>query len=96
MCRIEKVLRKHRSIFHFFEEVYLFGSSLDDSIYSNDIDLLLIYKKYSQQFEVERKTISLYLEKLLKTDIDLTILSERELVQTKFLERLYSPYKRLK
>jgi predicted nucleotidyltransferase len=100
VSNIENIISRHLDVFHFFNEVYLFGSSLDVSKYSNDIDLLLIYKKYSKQIETERKIISSYLEKLFKTNLDITILSELELEleleQTKFLERLNSPHKRIK
>jgi len=96
MIDIEKLILGHTNIFYFFSEVYLFGSSLNNSQYSNDIDLLLVYKSYSQQIESERKIITSILENLFEKDIDITILSEEELKETKFLERLYSPYKKIK
>lgn len=96
MIDVEKSILGHTNIFHFFDEVYLFGSSLNYSQYSNDIDLLLVYKSYSKQIESERKIITSTLEKLFEKYIDIIILSEEELKETKFLERLHSPYKKLK
>lgn len=95
MMNIEKLISQNKGIFYFFNEVYLFGSSLDRDKYSNDIDLLLVYKKYSRQIKNERKIITSSLEKLFHIHIDILILSEQELKQTKFLERLHSPYKRI-
>ncbi len=96
VSKVQNTILQHLNIFHFFNEVYLFGSSLNNSKYANDIDLLLVYKKYSEQIEHEKKTINSKLENLFRTNIDMTILSEQELEQTKFLERLNYPYKRLK
>ena len=42
MNNILIVVKKHLSLFKSFDEVYLFGSSLKN-IFSNDIDLLLVY-----------------------------------------------------
>jgi len=94
--RIEDILLEHLEIFYFFDEVYLFGSALDNSKYSNDIDLLLIYRKYTKEIKTEKKVISIYLEKIFNRYIDLTILSKAELEQTCFLEKLGSPYKKIR
>ena len=96
MNNIEKIILQHKKIFHFFNEVYLFGSAINDSRYFNDIDLLLIYTKYSHRIMIEKKILSKYLEKLFKINIDITILSKEELNQTKFLDRLNSSYRKIK
>jgi len=95
MLNIKDLILQHQSIFCFFNKVYLFGSSLDNKKYLNDIDLLLVYEKYSEQLVKERKNITSKLEKIFTLHIDLTILSETELKETNFLERLNSPYKRI-
>ena len=46
---ISKHIRQNIYLFSLFENVYLFGSILDDSKFSNDIDLLLIYSSYSNR-----------------------------------------------
>lgn len=85
------------SIFDSFIEVYIFGSTLNvDKKYPNDIDLLLVYQKYSETIQDEKNMISSFLEKLFKLHIDITILSEKELEETKFLKKLGSLYERLK
>jgi len=96
MTDIGNIIFNKKNIFVFFDEVYLFGSSLGNRQHPNDIDLLLVYKKYSTQIQNEKNNIILYLESLLKIPVDITILSEKELKQTNFLERLKTPYKKIK
>ena len=82
--------------FDFFEEVYLFGSSLEKSE-PEDIDLLLVYRGGQDLSEVavaRRKVIDILGLKWEETLIDLTTLSEAELAQTGFLKRIQ--YKRIK
>lgn len=94
MNRIINLLLENINCFEIFSKVYIFGSILKlDNV--NDIDLLLIYKSYSDRVNVEINIISSYLEDLIKIPIDLTVLSENELKETKFLEKL-DIYKRLK
>lgn len=95
MTNIEISMLKLQRMFSFFNEVYLFGSSLNSNKYPNDIDLLLIYEEYSHKVLDEKEKISENLENLFKKHIDLTILSKTELYETKFLERLNTPYRRI-
>lgn len=94
MNRVITLLLENIDYFGIFSKVYIFGSvlKLDDV---NDIDLLLVYKSYSERLNVEINIISSHLEDLIQIPIDLTVLSEKELDETKFLEKL-DIYKRLK
>lgn len=99
MLKMDKVIEKisqNINIFNSFTEVYIFGSSLNNYINSNDIDLLLVYNVYSKEIVDEKNTICSFLEEQFKLPIDLTLLSENELKQTAFLEKIKFKYKRLK
>lgn len=93
MKNIYNKISQNKNIFLFFDEVYLFGSALT-KLSPNDVDLLLIYKLYSPKIEVKKEEISLFLQKLLDIEIDLTILSKNELEQTEFLKNTVS-YKKI-
>jgi len=97
MNKIVGSISENRNIFDFFIKVYIFGSSINNK-HPNDIDLLLIYEDYKDilLLQNEKNDISLFLEKLLKLPVDITMLSERELEETRFLEKLASVYKKLK
>ena len=82
--------------FDLFDEVYLFGSSLDDNKCPNDLDLLLIYSTYSDSVKESVKIISHSMEDLLGVPIDLTVLSMEEKVDTQFLNKLSHRYLKLK
>ena len=96
MTHTKNIILQHIDIFNYFKEVYLFGSSLSEKKYANDIDLLVVYENYSKQVHDEKKNIIFYLEKLLQKPIDITVLSKNELKQINFLENLETPYKRIK
>ena len=82
--------------FDFFDEVYLFGSSLETND-PEDIDLILVYRNGLKLSEVSAArqnvvdTLCLNLEGKL---IDTMTLSEVELVQSGILERIR--HKRIK
>ena len=96
MNKILKALRDRRKdAFGFFEQVYLFGSSLQTDS-PNDIDILLIYdedKSASVKFE-KAKVAKLLENKLGDRSIDFTTLNKSELKQTKFLSKVQ--YKKIK
>lgn len=96
MNKIVSAISKHINMFELFTEVYIFGSVITNSKFPNDIDLLLVYDKYSNKIQYEKDNIYLSLEKLFNLHIDLTILSEEELKQTGFLEKVGFVYERLK
>ncbi len=76
--------------FCFFDEVYLFGSSLEENE-PEDIDLILVYRRGQDLSEVavaRQKVVDALCKRWEGTLIDLTTLSEAELVQTGFLERI--------
>lgn len=72
-------------------EFYQFGSSLEKEDV-NDIDLLLIYKNTERNRQDEilalKKVIKNYLFEQYQTAIDVTVLSENEENEKKFLEQI--------
>jgi len=96
MKRVVDTISQEIGIFDLFTKVYIFGSSLNNHKYSNDIDLLVVYKTYSQEIKNKKDSICSFLEELFLLPIDLTMLSEKELKETKFLEKISPDYERLK
>ncbi|MDD4505369.1 MAG: nucleotidyltransferase domain-containing protein [Sulfurospirillaceae bacterium] len=96
MNKIIYLISTHINIFELFTEVYIFGSVVKNSKFPNDIDLLLVYRSYSEEIEGKKNMIDQFLKSLLQLEIDITVLSEKELEQTNFLEKLDSVYERLK
>ena len=92
---ISKVLIENKQIFQSFTDVYIFGSVIKNNSIPNDIDLLLVYDKYSTEIQSEKDYIYFFLEKILDLSVDLTTLSQEELLETKFLEKIGN-YERLK
>ena len=76
------------SFFKDFEHVYLFGSILKEDSYPHDIDLLLIYPEYNSNIIGDIKLLSFVLEREIALQLDLTVLSREELVDTQFLNRI--------
>ena len=95
MNPITDLLLKNIQIFQFFTGTYIFGSVVKNHHFSNDIDILLIYDQYLNQIQSEKDNICSFLQKVFDLPIDLTILSEQELLETKFLEKI-GTYERLK
>ena len=90
MSRIYEVLICCEEVFKFFEEVYLFGSSLYKDA-PEDIDLVLVYRTGEELRRVsseKQKILDLLSVKFCATLIDLTTLSEDELSKTRFLGRI--------
>ena len=83
-------------LFSFFEEVYLFGSSLEKND-PEDIDLILVYKSgrvLSEVVAAKQNVVDALCLKYEGKLIDATTLSEAELAQSGFLERIR--HKRIK
>jgi predicted nucleotidyltransferase len=93
---ISKHIRQNIYLFSLFENVYLFGSILDDSKFSNDIDLLLIYSSYSNRILDDLNQISSVLETMYRLPVDFTVLSIEEEKDIEFLRRIYPKYIKLK
>jgi predicted nucleotidyltransferase len=96
MNKLFKIISDHIDIFNSFTEVYLFGSVIQSNKEPNDVDLLLVYEKYSDEILDAKNMIESFLKNLLVLNIDATILSEQELEQTGFIEKIAFTYKRLK
>ena len=89
------VLIKNIQLFELFTQVYLFGSVAQNKEFPNDIDLLLVYDKYSSEIQSEKDYIYSFLKKILNLHVDLTILSQEELFETKLLVKIGN-FERLK
>ena len=75
--------------FGFFDEVFLFGSSLEvDS--PNDVDVLLVYSEDKlKQVKSEKAKVAKELSRKLGSyNIDFTVLNKSELQQTNFLMKV--------
>ncbi len=88
-------LIKNIQLFELFTQVYLFGSVAQNKEFPNDIDLLLVYDKYSSKIQSEKDYIYSFLKKILNLHVDLVVLSENELLETKILQKI-CVYERLK
>ena len=87
---------KNDSIFRFFDEVYLFGSSLKTET-PGDIDILLVYREDQDLWDVTgemRHVVNTLGSKFAGATIDLTTLSKSELKDSGFLDKI--PHKRIK
>lgn len=90
------LIKEHVALFDPFKYVYLFGSVIDPNIAHNDIDILIIYAKYSDEIENTLQVISDELEKASGLLVDLTALSIEEERDIAFLERIKPHYIRIK
>lgn len=81
-------LKQNLDIFDAFEHVYLFGSILNENKLSNDIDILLVYEKYSFQIKSDLTIIRSLLENKFEIPIDLTALSFDEEKEVEFLHKI--------
>ncbi len=93
---IQELIRVHMPLFSSFKHVYLFGSVLNSGAPHNDIDILVIYTKYSRTIGNDLRLISDKLEKACGLPIDLTVLSVEEEKDTAFLEKIKPYYLKLK
>lgn len=89
-------LKNKMNIYETFIKVYIFGSFLNDQVYSNDIDILIIYKDYSQEFVMDLDKFKIELKQLINLPLDLNALSEKEEKDIKFIKRLNNNYLVLK
>ena len=94
--KIITLLMENISFFEKFDKVYLFGSVLDNTSFSNDVDILLIYTSYSDAIKQETNRILHSLESIIGLPVDLTILSTVEEQEVQFLSRISPRCLRLK
>ena len=86
---LEVLLDSQEDGFGFFEQVFLFGSSLCVEV-SNDIDILLVYESTSlEEVNLEKSRVEQGLaDKFSDSILDITTLSKSELRQTDFLAKV--------
>ena len=87
-------INKNMNLFEKFSKIFLFGSILN-KIKFDDVDMILVYDTTVdlETIQKSRKNI-LNLFSDLNIYLDLTILSEKELIESKVLSKI--TYKRIK
>ena len=85
---IVDIAKKHLSLLQDINHAYLFGSVLDINKEPNDIDVLIIYSKYTSDMYRRIQEFAKVLETSSGIPTDLTILSIEEEKQVCFLERI--------
>lgn len=93
---IIEIIRGHTTLFDPFEFVYLFGSAINPNLIHHDIDLLIIYTKYSQEIENALQKVLNKLREAIDLPIDLTALSIEEEQDTAFLKKIEPNYLKIK
>ena len=93
---IKEIIKQHIELFDDFDQIYLFGSILDENKTPNDIDLLLIYSAYSLKILNDLNTIRFVLENEINLPLDLTVISVEEEKEMRFLDKLNFKYLKLK
>ncbi len=93
---VAKFIESHEELFERFVNIYIFGSILDKNRISKDVDILLVYEKYSSKVQDDLTVIQTLLEKELGMFVDLTVLSIEEEKEVSFIDRLKNSYQKLK
>jgi uncharacterized protein len=93
---IINLIRKNMDIFSVYDNVYIFGSILEEDRHSNDIDILVLYS--GDFYDVIKRTneVTEYIEKLISYPVDITVLSVEEEKDVGFIDRLNGKYIRIK
>lgn len=91
-----KLLKERLPLFEPFESVYLFGSAVNPDLIYHDVDILIIYEKYSHETNAALQETLNELQKAIDSFIDLTALSIEEERETAFLAKLKSQYIKIK
>lgn len=89
---IINTISENIDIFQSFDKVYIFGSILNQEKHSNDIDLLLLYRDYSNDIKEHINAITVYLEIQTSYIIDITALSSNEEKEVNFIAKLNNRY----
>ena len=93
---ISELIKRKTIWFHSFCSVYLFGSILSLKSQPNDIDLLLIYEKESENIYKDLNFLRIEIENICKLPPHLTVLSVEEENDIKFLEKIKYCCKKIK
>lgn len=93
---IVELIKNNITLFEQFDRVYLFGSVLEEDKEPNDVDILLIYRQYTNKTTKEINRVLNCLEYLLGISVDLTALSTEEEKDTQFLNRIMPHVLKLK
>ena len=93
---IAEQVRKHITPFDSFKHVFLFGSALKLNAINNDIDILIIYTEFSNEFDDDLILFSNKLKKEVGMLVDITSLSVEEDKETQFLDMIKFDYLKLK
>lgn len=75
-------------LFRVFKHVFIFGSTVTDESVPNDLDMLLIYDKYSDEILYSIKQITENFKLGFLLPLDLTVLSVDEAVETEFMQKI--------
>lgn len=86
--QIVQWVRKNLDLFESFEKAYLFGSLVNGVREPKDVDILLIYRSYSDKLLLDVEKLRTLLKEFCELTIDLTVLSESEEKETNFISRL--------
>lgn len=81
------VIKKNRSIFPDYVEIYVFGSFLTKD-YPNDIDILVIYDDFDHGVTERLDKLMRLVESVSNYPADVTALTRDEIKEIKFLDRL--------
>ncbi len=79
-------------LFASFKKIYLFGSILHSNEDINDIDILLLYEKFSTGILTNINFIEMYIEKKVHYPVDITALSFEEEKEIRFIDKLNKKY----
>lgn len=86
------IIYEQIDLFASFEKIYLFGSILHSNGYINDIDILLLYEKFSTSILININFVEMYIEQKIQYPVDITVLSFEEEKETKFIDKLNKKY----
>ena len=87
-CNIIDLIKKYLYLLKNVEQVYVFGSVLEQNKIPRDIDVLIIYSEYSNEIQWQIKEFEMKLANKTKMLVDLTLLSFEEERQVCFLEKI--------
>lgn len=93
---IRNIISLNTSTFRHFNEIYIFGSILNDESSPNDIDILLIYNEFSDELIIFLKDAFTIFNHYCELFVDVTALSIEEENETHFLKRLGLKYLKIK